>query len=105
MPDTHDLGKFYVQDFCYPRTLAERPRIERCETLEIEEPYRRGVGFVLRYGRYRALVIGCWTRDELGSEDDRLLEAVRGSQLDVPPVQIAAWTEEKIRDPQETPHG
>lgn len=105
MAETHDLGNLYVQSFCYPRVLAKRPRVERCETIETEEPYRRGRGFVLRFGRYRALVVGRWSPDELGDEDERLMEAVRGIYLEVTPEEIAAWTEEKIHDTQETPHG
>lgn len=88
MPETRDIGRVYVHSFKYP--LRGAPLFERANTNEVEWPYRRGRGVMLRIGRFRAIALGRW-RDEERDEDEALLEALEGEEMDVEIDVIRQW--------------
>jgi hypothetical protein len=88
MPDTKDIGRLYFHGFRYP--LRGTPRIDRASTNEVEHPYRRGNGWMLRVGRYWAIAVGRWGTAER-DEDEALLAALEGEEMDVEAEVIRQW--------------
>jgi hypothetical protein len=59
MAQTHDVGNFYWHTMTYP--VKPGVVFDRAETQEIEEPYRGGKGWAIRFPFTRkAIVIGLW---------------------------------------------
>ncbi len=90
MPETRDLGSWFVHGLRYPAE-AQKSRFERAVTREIEEPYRTGNSFVFRYGRSRAVVVGRWQKPKAVDEEEHLLAAVYGSIPDINLEVIRGW--------------
>lgn len=88
MPETKDIGRLYVHGFKYP--LRGAPLLDRAKTNEIEHPFRRGSGWMLRVGRFRAVAFGRWLPEER-DEDEALLEALEGEVMDVEAGVIRQW--------------
>jgi hypothetical protein len=93
MAETHDIGpRRFVTTVTYPR-VAERPPLWEfgAETRETEDPYRIGYGWVFRVPFTRwAVLFGQWA-DDGGPESERLLEALRGTELDADTETIKEW--------------
>ena len=80
MPMAHDIGpRLFVQVIPFP--IKKRwPLMERGHTQEIEGDYRSGDSWVIRFPRYRALVVGIWSK-RLNDEDDALASALRSRPM------------------------
>jgi hypothetical protein len=81
VPQIHDIGpKYFVHGMRYP--TKDFPIIDRGQTQEIEDPYRRGDSVVVRVPLSRsAIVFGRW--DVEIDEDDALRYAIKARDLDV----------------------
>lgn len=83
---------FYFHGFRYPETNGTPPLVDRANTREVEEPFRKGRGLVVRFARLRALVIGRWSeRSTRKDEDEALVEAVEGKVLPYTVDEISDW--------------
>jgi hypothetical protein len=73
----------------YPHRKA-LPVLEKGWTHEIEEPYRRGSCFVLRFPfAHRAIALGVWR--EAQDEEQALTAALWGRHLDVSLDELLEW--------------
>jgi hypothetical protein len=78
MAKTHDVGKFYWHLMTYP--VKPPVVLERAETQEIEEPYRFGKGWCLRFPLTRkSIVMGKWVKRY--TESQALTNAVNGRSM------------------------
>lgn len=80
MATTHDLGTYYWTTIRYG---AKPPvLVERAETQEIDEPFRRGEGWAIRIPfTTKAFVIGKWL-SSAASESHALTYAIGGRILE-----------------------
>jgi hypothetical protein len=95
MPDTHDWGRFYTHTQRYPKRTPYA-LLQRASTSEQEDPYRKGLGLVLRAPLTRSvLVVGLWgpppppvLEDE---ESAAILSALDGRSLPITLAEIRTW--------------
>lgn len=113
MPTTHDSKPFvfargplivslesvfwHIQRYPRRRVAPGRPPLyERAAPRELEQPYRRGEGRVLRFPlTRRALVVGYWVPEleAKADEDKALVEAIDGAHLPgITATEIKGWT-------------
>lgn len=91
MPETRDIGRFYAHTMRYPETNGWPPLVEAANTQEVEEPYRKGRGVVLRLWGRKAVVLGRWKKPVGVDTDDALMAALEGEVLPVTADEIADW--------------
>lgn len=92
MPEHHDIGETkFVALMRYPK--GPRPPLwePNVESREYEPPFRIGRGWAFRIpGSWWAVLVGTW-QDKGGPEDERLVAALRGSDLDADLDEIRSW--------------
>lgn len=72
MADTHDFGRLFVQPLRLQKTSR---RVHLAPTQEVDPPFRRSKGLVLRLRGERGVVLGWWRKSGL-DEDAALLAAL-----------------------------
>jgi len=79
MAATHDIGTYYWTTIRYG--VIPKIFVERAETQEIDEPYRRGEGWAFRIPfSTKAVVVGKWL-SKAESESHALTYAIGGRLL------------------------
>lgn len=95
MPEAHDVPgtRKFVALMKYPK--GPRPPLweSGVESREYEPPFRIGHGWALRIpGSWRAVLIGTWQEeDEEPDEEERLVAALRGHDLEDDVDDIKEW--------------
>lgn len=93
MPETHDLGSFFLTYTTYP-DYQKAPLVGLAVAYETEHPYRHGKAVSLRLWPSRVgLMLGRWhPNPNLTTEDDALSSAMGSHVLgDVTVEEIAEW--------------
>lgn len=76
---TRDIGNIYWHALTYP--IKPKVFVEKADTQEIDEPFRRGKGLAIRVPFTRkALVIGIWKETNY-TESEALTYAINGRGL------------------------
>jgi hypothetical protein len=77
MPNTHGIGKLFVQRI---ELRKGTPLFHRACTIEIEHPFRTGHSGIIRLGKW-GLVLGLW-RGTILDEDEAMRAAVQAKEID-----------------------